>query len=180
MQLAHSGGKGHVRRPRVQKGCPQKMCDLLLVVEHKPEINHVTLVAFGCILWETRLNCCNYGYQPFMGDTSSWLVFCWTLFKVKNKDKNRKGILKTKTIYMYSDMCNTPNRESPCIFRVLLESPQPASKNNATDSPGRVLATEPSPLAHGAQVSPKTALFEYHYGRNPHGTSHITKHLNAF
>ena len=66
----------------------------------------------------------------------------------------------------------TPNRESPCIFRVLLESPQPASKNNATDSPGRVLATEPSPLAHGAQVSPKTALFEYHYGRNPHGTSH--------
>ena len=47
---------------------------------------------------------------------------------------------------------------------VLLESPQPASKNNATDSPGRVLATEPSPLAHGARVSPKTALFEYHYG----------------
>ena len=64
--------------------------------------------------------------------------------------------------------------------RVFLESPQPASKNNATSRPGRVLATEPSPLAHGAQVSPKTALFEYHYGRNPHGTSHVTRHLNAF
>ena len=26
-------------------------------------------------------------------------------------------------------------------------------------------------------VSPKTASVECHYGRNPHGTSHITRHL---
>ena len=40
-----------------------------------------------------------------------------------------------------------------------------------------------TPMAHciiNRNVSPKTALFECRYRRNPHGTSHITRRLDAF